>query len=158
MVAFLYLERRYGPPNMTHDPDSRATLNVSNAARMVINAIATETGPLTDTELFLAGCELGQILSAIPNVMDVGEQKVDIPRALHAVSQKGPDDAQRIGVEQLAMQWRAMPCVVELPDRMIAVLKLQLEYILANQGSRETKVSLTLTPNCAEAVTALTSV
>lgn len=141
---------------MSQDPDSLHTLKISNAARMVINAIATETGPLVDTELFLAGCELGQLLSAIPNIMEVGEQKVDIPRALHSVSQKGPDDAQRIGIEQLAMQWRAMPSQLELPGRMLAVLKLQLEYILANQGSRETKVSLTLTPNCAEAVTALT--
>jgi len=142
---------------MSNDPDSHVTLKISNAARMVINAIASETGPLTDTELFLAGCELVQLLTAIPNIMEVGEQKVDIPRALHAVSQKGADDAQRIGVEQLAMQWRAIIGQVELPGRLLAVLKLQLEYILANQGARETKVSLTLTPNCAEAVTALTS-
>jgi len=142
---------------MTQDPDSEHTLNVTNGARMVINAIATETGPLVDEELFLAGCDLVKHLTAIPNVMEVGDKTVDIPRALHSVADKGVDDPQRIGVEQLAAQWRALPCKLAIPGRKLAVLKLQLEYILANQGRRETKVSLTLTPNCAEAVAALSA-
>lgn len=141
---------------MTQDSDSTHTLKLSNAARMVINAIATETGPLVNDTLFIEGCALVATLSALPNVMQVGETSVDIPRALHSVESKAADDVQRIGVEQLAMQWRALPCEVTLTERQLTVLRLQLMHILANQGSDRTQVKLTLTPNCAEAVKALT--
>ncbi len=141
---------------MTKDPDSVIVLKLSNSARMVINAISSETGPLTDDELFLAGCHLAETLAAVPNILEVGDKKIDIPRALHATQSLGPDDPQRIGVEQMAAQWRRLPCELTLGSRQLAVLRLQLEHILTNQGQRQTVVQLTLSPNCAEAVAVLT--
>lgn len=131
-------------------------IQISNAARMVLNAIATETGPLKDTELYLAGCDLTELLTQVPNIMKVGEAQVDIPRALQGVQSKDADDPQRIGVEQLAAQWRSQVQTVELSDRLMAVLRLQLEHILARQGDGTTKVQLSLTPVCREAVVAIT--
>ncbi len=136
------------------DTDTPITLSMTNAARMVLNAIATEVGPLRDAELFLAGCEVLVALRQIPNLYKVGEKDVDIPAALHGTDNLPPESAQRLGVLQLADQWKVLKSEVKLPARLVAVLKLQVQYILENQ-SRGTRVGLPLDPACAEIVSLL---
>lgn len=142
---------------MNNDPDS-VTLKLSNAARMVLNAIATETGPLIDAELYLVACDLVALLSAVPNTFKVGEQEVDIPRALAGAERLAPDDAQRIGVEQLSAKWGTIEIEMTLPRQFAAVLILQMQWILQNQGLRQTTVRLPMTVVCGEVVRALDQV
>lgn len=135
---------------MIHDPDS-VSLKLSNAARMVLNAVATETGPLTDCELFLAGCDVVKVLSAIPNTLEVGDKVINVPRALDDVSGRPSDDPQRIGIEQLAEKWQARELEITLPRQLAAVLVMQLDFILRAQ-SKNARINLPLTQVCAELV------
>ncbi|MFA6132470.1 MAG: hypothetical protein WC869_00485 [Phycisphaerae bacterium] len=139
---------------MSTDSDS-ATFKITNAARLVLNAIATETGPLITPELFLTGCDLVKTLRSLPCILEVGDKKVDIPAALRSVEGLDPNDAQRIGIEQMAEKWRQQTTEFTLSASQVATLKMQLKYILPNQGEKPTVVRLSLTASCEEAIRVL---
>lgn len=128
---------------MTPNPNF-VSFSLSNAARMVMNAVATETGPLNSCELFIAGYDLVELLKAIPNTLQVGDKEIDLPRALGGIRDLQPNDPQRIGIEHLASQWHAITVEVTLPQSLFSILLMQVEYILANQPDR-THVVLQLT-------------
>lgn len=140
---------------MTNDPDS-ISFTISNAARMVLNAVATETGPLETCDLFISGYELIEILKKIPNTLQVGDKEIDIPRALAGVQSLQPDDPQRIGVESLAAQWHALTVDITIPHHLLVILLMQVGYILSYQH-RGTRVCLTLTRANWELVSLLNS-
>ena len=140
---------------MTNDPDS-ISFTISNHARMVLNAVATETGPLETCDLFISGYELIEILRKIPNTLQVGNREVDIPRALAGVQSLQSDDPQRIGIESLSVQWHALTVDVTIPRQLLVILLMQVGYILSNQRYG-TQVCLTLTRTNWELVSLLNS-
>jgi hypothetical protein len=138
-------------PDQITKSEPTTTLKLTNAARLGLTAVATEVGPLRDGELYLAAFEVATLLRDVPNTFSVGEKLVDIPRALHGIERLKEDDPQRLGVLQLADQWKLVECEITMPTRLAAVLKLQIDWILENQ-SKGTRVGLPIDPACAELV------